>query len=90
LTTGIYRHTIEGMKRVAVFLEQRQLKKLKALARKQDRPWAWVLRRAIDFYLNALEGEETDITHEPAEAPPERVPRIAEEQMREIARKSRG
>lgn len=47
------------MKRVALFLEENQIKKAKALAKKISTPWVkapWsdVVRRALDFYFFAL------------------------------------
>lgn len=42
------------MKRVALFLKEKQIRKLKVIARKQELPWAFVVRHAIDFYFEAL------------------------------------
>lgn len=42
------------MKRVALFLTDDQIRKAKSLCRKIDAPWASVVRRALDFYFEAL------------------------------------
>jgi hypothetical protein len=58
------------MKRVALFLKGSQIRKLKALARKQELPWAFVVRRAIDFYFEALRQEGEEVGTEPEENAP--------------------
>jgi Ribbon-helix-helix domain len=42
---------VEGMKRVAMFLTDEQLKKLRAMVKKTNLKLAEIVRRAIDDYL---------------------------------------
>jgi hypothetical protein len=45
------------MKRVALFLKESQIRKLKAHGQQIDRSVASVVRRAIDFYFEAIKAE---------------------------------
>lgn len=78
------------MKRVAVFLEAGQLRKLKALAKKQDKPWARVLRRAVDFYFEAIEREEPELLNESEATPTQPIRQISAEQFRQLRHRARG
>ena len=60
---------IRHMQRVSLFLKERQIKQLKALARRQELPWAFVARHAIDFYFAALRGEDGALDKELEEQP---------------------
>lgn len=57
------------MTRVSLFLKEKQIRKLKALAKKQDDPWSHVTRHAIDFYLKAIESEDDSLTEEIEDQP---------------------
>jgi hypothetical protein len=43
-----------AMKRVALFLKEDQIRKAKKLGKETDRSLASVVRRALDFYFEAL------------------------------------
>jgi hypothetical protein len=45
------------MKRVALFLKEEQIRKARKLGKEQDLSLAWVVRRALDFYFEALKEE---------------------------------
>lgn len=42
------------MKRLALFLEEKQIKKAKALAKEINAPLAAIVRHALDYYFLAL------------------------------------
>jgi len=45
------------MKRVALFLKPEQIRKARQIGKKMDRSLASVIRRALDFYFEALKQE---------------------------------
>ena len=76
---------VAGACSVVSFLKERQIKKLKALALKQELPWAFVARRAIDFYFEALREEGRELDKELEEQPEratEPVRRISAEELK--------
>jgi hypothetical protein len=56
------------MKRISMFLKERQIRKLKAIARRQQDPFALLVRDAIDFYIETWEKAETQSTRHTAES----------------------
>jgi hypothetical protein len=43
------------MKRISLFFREEQIEKAGKLGKEIDRSLAWVIRRALDFYFEALE-----------------------------------
>jgi hypothetical protein len=81
------------MKRVALYLKEGQIRKLKALARKQGLPWAFVARQAIDFYFKALEEAGHELARQELEestptAKPQRKATAAEQAEQRQQRKN--
>jgi len=52
------------MKRISLFLKEKQIRKLKVLAIKQEEKMAFLIRRAIDIYLKAFEDDDPSWTKE--------------------------